>query len=70
MKNSILRELFKRLATAPEIVANDYLNELSGHDREEAERLIKALKIKIGDVKKWTLKNVIFAEKKLKAIWK
>lgn len=49
MKNSILRELFKRLATAPEIVANDYLNELSGHDKEEAERLIKALKIKVKD---------------------
>ena len=47
MKNSILRELFKRLAAAPEIVANDYLNELQGHDKEEAERLIKALKIKV-----------------------
>ena len=49
MKNSILREIFKRLATAPEIVANDYLNELLGHDKEEAERLIKALKIKVKD---------------------
>ena len=47
MKNSILRELVKRLAAAPKIVANDYLNELQGHDKEEAERLIKALKIKI-----------------------
>lgn len=52
MKNSILRELFKRLATAPEIVANEYLNELSGHDKEEAERLIKALKIEIQEEKK------------------
>ena len=47
MKNSILRELFKRLAAAPEIVANDYLSELQGHDKDEAERLIKALKIKV-----------------------
>ena len=47
MKNSILRELFKRLATAPERIANDYLNELEGKDKEEAERLIKALKIKV-----------------------
>lgn len=52
MKNSIIRELIKRLAKAPEIVANDYLNELNDYDRAEAERLIKALKIKIGDTKK------------------
>jgi len=46
MKNSILRELFKRLASAPETVANDYLKELSGQDRTDAERLLKALNIK------------------------
>lgn len=51
MKNSILRELFKRLAKAPEIVANDYLKELNEYDRAEAERLIKALKIKVKDTR-------------------
>lgn len=51
MKNSILRELFKRLANAPARIANDYLNELSGHDKEEAERLIKALEIKVKEGK-------------------
>ena len=45
MKNSIIREIFKRLAKAPEIVVNDYLKELSGKDKDEAERLIKALNI-------------------------
>lgn len=52
MKNKIIRELFKRLATAPERAANEYLNELSGDDRTEAETLIRALKIKIGDEEK------------------
>ena len=47
MKNSIIRELFKRLSNAPQTVANDYLKELSGKDRTEAERLIKALGIEI-----------------------
>lgn len=47
MKNSILREIFRRLANAPEIVVNDYLKELNDKDKEEAERLIKALKIPI-----------------------
>ncbi len=47
MKNSIIRQALKRLATAPEIVANDYLKELSGQDKEDATRLFKALNIKI-----------------------
>ena len=47
MKNGIIRELMKRLANAPERVANAYLSELDGHDRAEAERLIKALNIPI-----------------------
>lgn len=47
MKNGIVRELFKRLAHAPERVANDYLKELQGQDKKDAERLIKALNIDI-----------------------
>lgn len=47
MKNGIIRELFKRLANAPKRVANDYLKELEGQDKKDAERLIKALNIEI-----------------------
>lgn len=49
MKNGIIRELMKRLANAPKHVAEQYLKELPKEDREDAERLIKALGIKIGD---------------------
>ena len=49
MKNKIIRELFKRLANAPERAANEYLKELSGKDRTEAETLIRALNIDIKD---------------------
>lgn len=49
MKNGIIRELMKRLANAPAHVATEYLKELSEEDKADAERLIKALGIKIGD---------------------
>ena len=53
MKNSILRELFKRLANAPERIASEFLKELQGKDKEDAERLIKALNIQLkGDEEK------------------
>lgn len=45
MKKSILKEFLSRLSNAPEKVIKDYLKELSGTDREDAERLAKALNI-------------------------
>ena len=51
MKNGIIRELMKRLANAPAHVAKEYLKELTGEDRTDAERLIKALGIDIDGTK-------------------
>ena len=45
MKNAIIRELMKRLAKAPETVANDYLNTLQEDDKNDCKRLLKALGI-------------------------
>ena len=46
MKNTIIRELMKRLAKAPETVARQYLNTLSNvEDKQDCKRLLKALGI-------------------------
>lgn len=47
MKNSIIRELFKRLSHAPETVAKQYLDELQGKDKEETEKYLNYLGIQI-----------------------
>ena len=47
MKNTIIRELMKRLAIAPKIVAIDYLNKLQGEDKQDCKRLLKALNIDV-----------------------
>lgn len=49
LKNSIKRELMRRLAQAPSIVAQQYISELSGEDKLAAIRLVKALGIKINN---------------------
>ena len=46
MKNTIIRELMKRLAKAPEIVAKQYLHTLTNNeDFNDCKRLLKALNI-------------------------
>jgi len=48
MKNTIIRELMKRLANAPEIVAKQYLYGLTNvEDQNDCKRLLKALNINI-----------------------
>ncbi len=46
MKNTIIRELMKRLANAPKIVAKQYLAHLTNvEDKNDCKRLLKALNI-------------------------
>ena len=46
MKNTIIRELMKRLANAPKIVARQYLANLTNvEDKNDCKRLLKALNI-------------------------
>ena len=45
MKNTIIRELMKRLANAPKIVAKQYLAHLPEEDKNDCKRLLKALNI-------------------------
>lgn len=49
MKNTIIRELMKRLANAPKIVAMQYLNTLQEEEQNDCKRLLKALNIEPED---------------------
>lgn len=50
MKNTIIRELMKRLANAPKIVAKQYLHTLTNNeDYNDCKRLLKALNIETED---------------------
>lgn len=50
MKNTIIRELMKRLANAPKIVAKQYLHTLTNNqDFNDCKRLLKALNIDTGE---------------------
>jgi hypothetical protein len=53
MKNTIIRELMKRLANAPKIVAKQYLNTLTNvEDKNDCKRLLKALGIETEEEQK------------------
>ena len=54
MKNTIIRELMKRLAKAPETVAKQYLNTLNNvDDKNDCTRLLKALGIETEGKEQW-----------------
>ena len=58
MKNTIIRELLKRLANAPEIVAKQYLYSLTNvEDQNDCRRLLKALNIDIEKENPINVKN-------------
>lgn len=53
MKNTIIRELVKRLANAPKTVAKQYLHTLTNNeDVNDCKRLLKALNIETEEEQK------------------
>lgn len=58
MKNTIIRELMRRLSNAPKIVAKQYLYTLTNNeDFNDCKRILKALNIETGDKEQWTTKT-------------
>ena len=59
MKNTIIRELLKRLANAPKIVARQYLHSLTNvEDVNDCIRLLKALNIDVEDENFTNIKTI------------